>query len=256
LLEIDLRLGRLDLDLRLLWLGHLDVGRRLIDLDLWLRQSHVDLGLRHANDDFGSWDFNSNRWRRLPLLGYVAGGESSLRTRNGKDWTESFPAIAAAVKKLKADDAVLDMEAVILDHEGKSGFQALQAALGDGGRPERIIAYVFDLLHLREPDQTSTDRAEISRLASSRKPSSLISSWAESLGHDDITRLLRGQGCHRSRCTIVPQIVQEDVPGLLRDKTRPSRIAPLSAEKKLAIIEKTAMKTTKSRQFLVEDLAN
>ena len=30
------------------------------------------------------------------------------------------------------------------------------------------------------------------------------------------------------------------VPGLLRDKTRPSRIAPLSAEKKLAIIEKTA----------------
>ena len=34
--------------------------------------------------------------------------------------------------------------------------------------------------------------------------------------------------------------VAEGVPGLLRDKTRPSRIAPLSAEKKLAIIEKTA----------------
>jgi transposase len=32
----------------------------------------------------------------------------------------------------------------------------------------------------------------------------------------------------------------EGVPGLLRDKTRPSRIAPLSADKKLAIIEKTA----------------
>ena len=58
------------------------------------------------------------------LLGFVAGGESRLRTRNGKDWTESFPAIAAALKKLKVDDAVLDMEAVILDDEGKSGFQA------------------------------------------------------------------------------------------------------------------------------------
>ena len=34
--------------------------------------------------------------------------------------------------------------------------------------------------------------------------------------------------------------LEEGVPGLLRDKTRPSRIAPLSAEKKLAIIEKTA----------------
>jgi len=34
--------------------------------------------------------------------------------------------------------------------------------------------------------------------------------------------------------------MDEGVPGLLRDKTRPSRIAPLSADKKLAIIEKTA----------------
>ena len=34
--------------------------------------------------------------------------------------------------------------------------------------------------------------------------------------------------------------IDEGVSGLLRDKTRPSRIAPLSAAKKLAIIEKTA----------------
>ena len=34
--------------------------------------------------------------------------------------------------------------------------------------------------------------------------------------------------------------LDEGVPGLLRDKTRPSRIAALSAEKKLAIIEKTS----------------
>jgi transposase len=33
--------------------------------------------------------------------------------------------------------------------------------------------------------------------------------------------------------------MEAGVPGLLRDKTRPSRIAPLPAEKKLAIIEKT-----------------
>ena len=82
------------------------------------------------------------------LLGFLSGAKTRLRTRNGNDWTESFPAIAAALEKLKADDAVVDMEAVILDAEGKSSFQALQAALGDGGRPERIVAYVFDLLHL------------------------------------------------------------------------------------------------------------
>jgi bifunctional non-homologous end joining protein LigD len=43
------------------------------------------------------------------LLGFLAGGETRLRTRNGNDWTESFPAIAASLKKLKADKAVFDM---------------------------------------------------------------------------------------------------------------------------------------------------
>ena len=88
------------------------------------------------------------------LLGFAAGGATSLRTRNGNDWTESFPAIAAAMEKLKVDSAVLDMEAVVLDAEGKSSFQALQAALGEGGRPERIVGYAFDLLHLDGRDLT------------------------------------------------------------------------------------------------------
>ena len=46
------------------------------------------------------------------------------------------------------------MEAVFSMREGKSSFQALQAALGEGGRPERIVAYVFDLLHLDGSDLT------------------------------------------------------------------------------------------------------
>jgi bifunctional non-homologous end joining protein LigD len=47
------------------------------------------------------------------LLGFVEGGETRLRTRNGNDWTGSFPAIAESLKKLKARDAVVDMEAVM-----------------------------------------------------------------------------------------------------------------------------------------------
>jgi bifunctional non-homologous end joining protein LigD len=88
------------------------------------------------------------------LLGFVAGGTVRLRTRNGNDWTESFPAVAAALERLKIDSAVLDMEAVLLDPEGKSNFQALQAALGEGGHPEQIVAYGFDLLHLDGSDLT------------------------------------------------------------------------------------------------------
>lgn len=82
------------------------------------------------------------------LLGFLSDGEVRLRTRNGLDWTPKFPSVASGLAALQATDAVLDMEAVVLDEQGKSGFQALQAALGEGGQRDRIVAYVFDLLHL------------------------------------------------------------------------------------------------------------
>ena len=101
--------------------------------------------MRPPADDKWVHEFKFDGYR---LLGFVTGGEARLRTRNGNDWTGNFPSIAEALPKLKAHDAVVDMEAVILDAEGKSSFQGLQGALGEGGRPELIVAYVFDLLHL------------------------------------------------------------------------------------------------------------
>lgn len=94
------------------------------------------------------------------LLGFVSGGVPRLRTRNGNDWTESFPSLAAALGTLKVKAAVLDMEAVVLDSQGKSNFQALQTALGDGGNPGRIVAYVFDLLYLDGKDLTALPLTE------------------------------------------------------------------------------------------------
>jgi bifunctional non-homologous end joining protein LigD len=108
------------------------------------------------------------------LLGFVAGGEVSLRTRNGLDWTSKFPSVASALERLKATDAVVDLEAVVLDEDGKSGFQALQAALGEGGRRERIVGYAFDLLHLDGRDLTGlklTERKEkLATLLQKSKP--------------------------------------------------------------------------------------
>ena len=81
------------------------------------------------------------------LLGFVCDGRARLRTRNGKDWTESFPSLITALRKLRTKSSVLDMEAVVIDTEGKSSFQALQAALGAAGNRDKIISFVFDLLH-------------------------------------------------------------------------------------------------------------
>jgi bifunctional non-homologous end joining protein LigD len=112
------------------------------------------------------------------LLGFLSDGEVVLRTRNGLDWTAKFPSVASAIASLKAKDAVLDMEAVVLDEQGKSGFQALQAALGDGGRRDRIVAYTFDLLHLDGKDLTRlklTERKEkLDNLLKKSKPGSAL----------------------------------------------------------------------------------
>jgi len=94
------------------------------------------------------------------LLAFVANGSVRLLTRNGKDWTTSFPAIVEGLERLPAKDAVLDMEAVILDPKGVSSFQALQAALGAGGDRSRIVGCVFDLLYLDGEDLSAKPLTE------------------------------------------------------------------------------------------------
>jgi bifunctional non-homologous end joining protein LigD len=94
------------------------------------------------------------------LLGFLTGQIVRLVTRNGKDWTANFPSLSAALSGLAADSAVLDMEAVVLDGHGKSNFQSLQNALGDGGDRMRIVAYVFDLLYFNGKDLTKLTLVE------------------------------------------------------------------------------------------------
>ena len=127
-------------------------GRRKKLKELMERYPEVQLATLVDKPPEGDQWLHEIKFDGYRLLGYVSGGEARLRTRNGKDWTASFPSLTTALEKLKAKDAVLDMEAVMLDAEGKSSFQALQAALGRGGKSGKIVAYVFDLLHLNGKD--------------------------------------------------------------------------------------------------------
>lgn len=128
------------------------------------------------------------------LLAFVSGGDVRLRTRNGKEWTEKFPSIVEALKVLKAKDAVLDLEAVVLDDEGKSSFQGLQNALGEGGQGRNIIAYAFDLLHLDGKDLTSSAlikrKEKLEKLLLKSKPGAALrySEHVAGQGQDMIAR--------------------------------------------------------------------
>lgn len=99
-----------------------------------------------------------DRWlHELKYDGYrtllaISGGEGRAYTRSGLDWSDRFAGLIAEAAALKATSALIDGEAVVLLPDGRTSFQALQAALK--GDPGRIDYFAFDLLELNGEDLT------------------------------------------------------------------------------------------------------
>ncbi len=85
------------------------------------------------------------------VLAHVEDGRVRLLTRNGHDWTDRFPEIAAALERWPARRARIDGEVVALREGGVSSFRALQEALAEG-ETARLRFQVFDVLHLDDHD--------------------------------------------------------------------------------------------------------
>lgn len=82
----------------------------------------------------------------------VGGGEARAYTRSGLDWSDRFAGILEQARTLDVRSALIDGEAVVLDANGRSSFQALQGALK--GAPGSIDYFAFDLLELDGEDLT------------------------------------------------------------------------------------------------------
>lgn len=95
------------------------------------------------------------------------GGNVRVLTRGSHDWTARFPDIARDMRTLGPATMILDGEAVVLDDQGRSDFNALQKSLGGrGGKlaSHRAVLYAFDVLYLDGHDLTSMeleDRREL-----------------------------------------------------------------------------------------------
>ena len=110
-------------------------------------------------------------------------GKVKLLTRRGLDWTDKFPSIAAAIAKLPAKSALIDGELVVEGEDGISSFSLLQQEL-KRGRDERMLFYVFDLMHhdgadLR-PQPLHARKAALARLLA-RLPARLPLRLSESI---------------------------------------------------------------------------
>jgi len=81
------------------------------------------------------------------ILAMVDNDSVSLWSRNGKNWTARFPAIAARLAALPVSRLLIDGEVVALQPDGLSSFRRLQEMLSDGAT-DAAVYQAFDLLHV------------------------------------------------------------------------------------------------------------
>lgn len=96
------------------------------------------------------------------MLCYLSRGKARFLSRNGKDWTEKFPNVSAALKTLPVTTAILDGEIVIQDKAGRSSFQALQQSMKT--RSSAFVFQIFDLVYLDGFNITHTPLRERKRV--------------------------------------------------------------------------------------------
>jgi len=111
-----------------------------------------------------------NRWmHEIKFDGYRAlvaarGDEVRVFTRNGKDWTDKFGPLVAAIASLDLPSCLIDGEIVANDGAGNPDFSALQALLkrgkGEQGEDDALIYHAFDLLELDGEDLTDLPNIE------------------------------------------------------------------------------------------------
>ena len=93
------------------------------------------------------------KWDGVRALATIAGGNLTLRSRNGQDMTKRYPELAGLPRFVAAREAILDGEIVALDARGHSSFERLQERMHVRAPSENLVAqvpavfYAFDLIY-------------------------------------------------------------------------------------------------------------
>ncbi len=105
--------------------------------------------------DRSGWIFE-DKYDGIRAIAYVEDGEVTLYSRNQKEMTARYPELLKLPQWIRAKQAILDGEIIVVNRRGSASFQDLQARFGvtDKNTIERlvktqkIIYYVFDVLYL------------------------------------------------------------------------------------------------------------
>lgn len=93
------------------------------------------------------------------LQAAVSGDAVRLYTRNGLDWTGTFPQIADALAGLGLKDVLLDGEAAVVQPNGRTDFVSLQRSM-EFGAAKGVSYFVFDLIAEGDKDLRKTPLSE------------------------------------------------------------------------------------------------
>ena len=126
------------------------------------------------------------------ILAFVTGGRARLLSRNGLDWTDRLPGLAAAFAALPVEDAVIDGEMVALDAAGRSDFSRLKDTLG-AKRDTGLVFYAFDLLYLNGFDLRAC------RLLDRKAALQAIGGWRGTLRYSDHV-VGQAEALHHTAC--------------------------------------------------------
>src|SRR5207245_2042678 len=89
----------------------------------------------------------------MRALAWIADGRLELRARSGRVITAQYPELASLPERVRASQAILDGEIVVLDRDGRSDFERLQSRI-NVAKPSPLLVgqapvvyYLFDLLY-------------------------------------------------------------------------------------------------------------
>lgn len=128
------------------------------------------------------------------LLVFKNGKKVTLFTRNQHDWTSRFKNIAESIKKLTANNLIMDGEVVVLDKKGRSQFQLLQNAIKN--HSSEFIFYAFDLIYYNDVDLTTLKLIERKKILKT-----LLEHASQSLQYSDYV-IGNGEKVYKKFCEL------------------------------------------------------
>jgi DNA ligase 1 len=109
-----------------------------------------------------SFERSSVEWKLdgIRIQVHRRGDDVRIYTRNLNDTTRTLPGIVEAVRRLPVTQAVFDGEALWMLEEGPAPFQDTVSRMDGEARPEGIVTFLFDLLHVEGEDLLDTPLEE------------------------------------------------------------------------------------------------